>query len=242
MKLNQEKKLSNLLLENFRLIPIITRFGIKLGFGDKTIDQVCEENNINSSFFIEIINVFNHKEYSPDKEIMEALIPETVEYLLKSHKYYNEKKIPLIENLINKLTWETENNKVNRNILTNFFNEYKKEVRDHTLNEETVVYPYVLDVYRYYKNISKEEKTNTEITEYSINDYSDKHEELNSALLDLKNIIIKYLPPAKNADISEQILDEVFKLEKDMEDHTRIEDTILVPVIRKFEKKILKQK
>lgn len=239
MNITKEKKLSSLVLENYKLLPILYRFGIKLGFGDKSIDRVCIENNINPDFFIEIIKVFVQKEYAPDTEFMKILIPETIEYLLVSHKYYNEKKIPIIEKLIEKLEWKKENNNLNSNTLNKFFDQYKKEVKEHTLNEEKTVYPYVLKIFNNYNDQKQIQELKKHIKKYSISLYADKHEEMNAALLDLKNIIIKYLPPPENTELIEQILDEIFELEKDMSDHTKIEDTILVPIISKIEKQIL---
>jgi regulator of cell morphogenesis and NO signaling len=76
----------------------------------------------------------------------------------------------------------------------------------------------------------------------TIKEYQETHDELSSALLDLKNILIKYLQPAVNSDITDKILIEIFRLEKDMEDHTRIEDTVLIPVALKLERELKKPK
>ncbi len=241
MNFDKEQKISTLIHNNYRLIPIISRFGINFGFGDKTIAQICDENNINPFFFLEIIKMFYKEHYMPNKSVMKTFIPETIDYLLKSHKYYNEIKIPLIEQLITSLFWIETKNNVNRNILKKFFNEYKKEVIEHTANEEENIYPYIIEIHAQYKSNNENLNLINKIKSQSITNYADKHESLNSALLDLKNIIIKYLPPAINNQTAEQIVEEIFKLEKDMDDHTKIEDTILVPIIKEMEQNILNQ-
>ena len=38
--------MSDLICERYDLLLVITRFGIPLGFGDQTIREVCEENNV----------------------------------------------------------------------------------------------------------------------------------------------------------------------------------------------------
>ncbi len=240
MDLLKTRKFSSIIHENYLLTSIIYRFGIKLGFGDKTIEQVCAEYKIDSDFFLEIIKVFTDKNYISESLLMNKNIPFTIDYLSKSHSYYNKVKIPFIESLINEMTWKDEGNKNNKEILKKFFNNYRKEVGEHTKNEELVVYPHCLDVYKYHLKGKNDLQLKEKIKKYSIKNYAEKHEELNASLLDLKNIIIKYLPPPENNLITEQILYEIFRLEKDMEDHTRIEDTILVPVISKMEQEILK--
>lgn len=241
MLITKYTKLAEVIHRNYHLIPIISRFGIKFGFGDKSVEQICLQCNIQTDFFLEIVNAFNDEDYSPVKKLQKLPLSLTVNYLLQSHKYFNEVKLPYIENLINKLEWESVANKKNKSILDKFFFQYRKEVTEHTLQEENEVYPFIIDLEESYKsgNITKEfEKT---LNIKSIKNYAETHNELNTTLLDLKNIIIKYLPPADNNEITEQILNEIFDLEKDMKDHTDIENTVVIPVAVKIENKLRKQ-
>ena len=78
---------------------------------------------------------------------------------------------------------------------------------------------------------------------YSIMDYEDEHDNVEEKLFDLKNLIIKYLPAPKNEATSYKILQELFELEKDLREHARIEDMILVPKVEAMEftiKKMIK--
>jgi len=240
MLINTQHKLATVVHHDFRLIPIVSRFGIPFGFGDKTINLICEENAINPGFFIEILNAFHDKDYQPDKKLQSFSLKLIVDYLLKSHRYYNSTKIPRIELLINQLVWANVEREKNRPLLIRFFNEYRKEVEEHTFNEEQIIYPYVLEIERAFLAQKADEVLIEKIKTHSIRHYQGDHEELNTALFDLKNIVIKYLPPADNSDIIEQILTEVFRLEKDMKDHTRIEDKVLIPKVIEMESAILK--
>ncbi len=221
---------------NFQLIPIISRFNIKLGFGDKTVEEVCGMNKINSDFFVEIVNAFNNPEYLSSEKSSKIPLHLIVDYLLKSHRYFNSEKLPLIERLINRLEWKDVGHSKNKEILTKFFNQYRKEVQEHTLNEEREVYPYILYLEDCHNKLMQDKKYEFFGGNKTIKGYQETHDELNIALLDLKNIIIKYLPAADNTEIVEKILMEIFRLEKDMTDHTRIEDTVLIPKANKIEK------
>lgn len=46
-----QMKLANLILHNFKLLPVITRFGIPLGFGEKTVAEVCSHYAVPTDFF-----------------------------------------------------------------------------------------------------------------------------------------------------------------------------------------------
>jgi regulator of cell morphogenesis and NO signaling len=231
-------KMAEVIHHNFQLIPIISRFKINFGFGDKTVEEVCKSNNIRPDFFVEIVNAFNNPDYSPTEKLDKIPLYLIVDYLRKSHQYFNSEKLPVIEQLINQLEWENTNDQKNKEILTKFFNQYRKEVTEHTLNEEKEIYPYVLYLEECYNKMKQGENYKTIPGGKTIKEYQDTHDELSSALLDLKNIIIKYLQPSINSDITDKILIEIFRLEKDMEDHTRIEDTVLIPVAVKMEKEL----
>ncbi len=242
MLITKDLKLAEVILRNYHLIPIISRFGIQFGFGDKSVAQICEQYNINLVFFLEIVNAFNDKDYLPYEKLKKIPLSQTVNYLLKSHHYYNKVKLPDIENLIGRLEWKGEDADRNKNVLQKFFGRYLKEVKEHTANEEKEIYPYVLELEKNYYIEKPSSIFIEKLNKKSIKDYADTHDELNAALLDLKNIIIKYLQPAKNAEITKQILTETFKLDEDMKDHTKLEDNVIVPVAVMMETELKKRR
>ncbi len=77
------------------------------------------------------------------------------------------------------------------------------------------------------------------IEEYSITSYQAEHESVEEKLRDLKNIIIKYLPPSEQQQSRYKLLKELTVLEKDLNDHANIEDLILVPKVELLEKHVL---
>lgn len=241
MLITKDIKLAEVVLQNYHLVPIISRFGIKFGFGDKSLEQICSQYQIDTNFFLEIVNAFNDKDYLPYDKLKTMSISLTVSYLLKSHHYYNKVKLPGIEKLIDQLQWEGEDAGKNKNVLKKFFSQYLKEVNEHTANEEKEIYPYVLELETNFTGKSIDTKFIEKLKKKSIKDYADTHDELNSALLDLKNIIIKYLQPAKNKEVTEQVLTEIFKLEADMKDHTKLEDNVIVPVAVMMETELKKR-
>ncbi len=241
MLITKDIKLAEVILQNYHLIPIISRFEIKFGFGDKSVEQICFQYKINTDFFLEIVNAFNDKDYLPYEKLKNMPLSFTVNYLLKSHHYYNKIKLPIIEKLIEQLEWEGDDAEKNKNVLQKFFSQYLKEVKEHTANEEKEIYPYVLELENNFNRDNIDDLFIEKLKKKSIKDYADTHDELNSALLDLKNIIIKYLQPSKNKEVTTQVLTEIFKLEADMKDHTKLEDNVVVPVAVRMETELKKR-
>lgn len=224
---------------NYLLISVINRFGIQLGFGNKTVNQVCREHQIDTRFFLEIINAFHDKEYFPDKDLQTFSIKLIVEYLLKTHRYYLEEKIPEIETLIGKMVKECYSQAENMDVLNQFFTEYKNELVTHTKREDEVVFPHALKIEKAYEDLENRPDLINELKKYSIQDYMNEHDNIEEKLNDLKNIIIKYLPPPKNKVLCNTVLTELFNLEKDINDHSRIEEKVLFPKVVELEKKLL---
>ena len=76
---------------------------------------------------------------------------------------------------------------------------------------------------------------------YSIDIFKNEHDNIEEKLFDLKNIIIKYLHQPKDEKLCNKLLYELFNLEQDLNDHSRIEDKVLVPKIREMEKIIIQR-
>lgn len=228
-------KMAELIHQNFEILTVLRRFNIELGFGEKTIGEVCQSYNINADFFLEIVHSFIDEDYFSQLKLKEHDVEDILFYLKSTHRFYLEKKIPEIEHLIHQLEF-SENNIKNKQLLENFFNEYKVEFINHVKREEERIYPYIIELDNSLKSKEAREIFNSNINKYSISDYQQEHEDVEEKLYDLKNIIIKYLPAPLNPDGYSSILVKLFKLENDLNEHSRIEEKVIIPKVKEMEK------
>jgi regulator of cell morphogenesis and NO signaling len=233
--IREHMKMADVVHLDYKLLPIINRFGIQLGFGDLSIAAICSEKKINLAFFLEIINAYYDSNYFPKEKLQNYSVGLFVEYLNKTHEFYLNDKVPEIERMIDELVDNCVTGTQNLSLLRSFFNDYKTELTDHIKREEEKVYPYVLDLERAILNKTIPQELAQQIKEYSINDFAQEHDNVQEKLFDLKNIIIKYLPPPNNSNLCNSILSQLFELEKDLDEHSRLEDTILVPMVAGLE-------
>lgn len=241
MLLEKDMKLADIILHDNSLVPVISRFGIFLGFGDDSIQRICDKRGIDSDFLLTILNTFHDPQYL-DKEYLQSFSVELlIEYLMKTHQYYLNIKIPEISGLIDNMELESKIEKDSYKLLKRFFEDYKTELFKHIEREESVVYPYVLELNKSIVSDSVSDQIISKIKEYSITSYEDEHDNVEEKLTDLKNIIIKYLAPCENQQSRYSLLKELTVLEKDLGDHSQIEDVILVPKVELLEKNILKR-
>ena len=83
-------KMRNLVKANSSLILVMGRFGISLGFGDKSVREICRLHNVNEDTFLEVVNFVSGKTYNFES----ISLPSLIGYLKKAHEYYLDFNLP----------------------------------------------------------------------------------------------------------------------------------------------------
>lgn len=245
---NETNNLSALITAQPQLLLTLSHFGIPMGFGDKTIAQVCAEHNVDPQFFLLICEVYSNDNYFPSAATlratpMEGLVP----YLLRSHDYYLNRRLPHIGLHLEKIA-EMLPSRAGKAI-KQFFSAYIEEVREHFSHEEKIVYPHISHL------LAGESDDN-----FKIKDFLDSHGNLDDKLSDLVQIIFKYLPGSSNSggthtppvspsnlegevdssshadDDAIDMIFDILQLSRDLRKHAIIEDKILGPYVKQLEK------
>lgn len=69
----------------------MSRFGIALGFGDKTIGEVCFDSGVDTATFLAVVNM-HADDKAPDPETIS--VAALVSYLRNSHNYFLDFRLP----------------------------------------------------------------------------------------------------------------------------------------------------
>ena len=219
---SEKSKLYELIANNPKLLPLLSRFGIQLGFGDRNVDEVCRQNHVSTRLFMQVCALhFDHdtptRMAPPDDADLDSLLS----YLSASHRDYLDERFPHIEEHLGRII-EAAGPKYG-NMLNHFYNEYKHEMVKHFQYEEEVVFPYIAAL------------RTGQSTDYSIEQFRHNHSNIEDALEDMTNILIKYLPgdilPSERICIATDIME----LSADLSAHSRIEEHILIPYVESLE-------
>lgn len=232
--------MSALITAQPQLLLTLSHFGIPMGFGDKTIVQVCAEHGVDPNFFLLICEVYSNDNYIPSAAMlrstpMEGLVP----YLMRSHDYYLNRRLPHIGHHLAKIA-DMLPPRAGKAI-KQFFNAYIEEVREHFAHEEKIVYPHISNL------------LGGKSDGFKIKEFLDSHGNLEDKLSDLVQIIFKYLPghvdttssPSKTEgaegsmktdDDAIDMIFDILQLSRDLRKHAIIEDKILGPYVKQLEK------
>ena len=100
-KYNGKDKMCDLICEHYPMLLVLSRFGIALGFGDKNIEEVCNENGVDVKTFLIITNLLLDDPIEMQEIHSSVSIDSLITYLQNSHTYFLDFRLPAIRrNLI----------------------------------------------------------------------------------------------------------------------------------------------
>jgi len=208
--LTASHKLSDVIFNNPTLLVLLSRFGIPVGFGEKTIGQICEENGVSAELFLFVCNIYSYKDIpSGSYTLKKEDLPQLLSYLRASHHYYIDKRLPHIERHLNALADRAGS--PYGDMLKQFFNDYKEEVEEHFAFEEAKIFPTV-----------------TKDIEQSKNIFIGAHDSIEEKLSDLIQIIFKYLPKNISSEEVIELTFDIFQLAIDLDRHTVLEEEVFM--------------
>ena len=218
-----DDKMILLIRDNYSILQTLGAFGISLGFEDKTVKDVCEDQNVDTHTFLAVVNfaINGYRDYDDADRLS---IPTLIKYLKASHAYFLDFQLPFMRKAL--VAALDENDNLARLILK-LYDEYAHSIRSHMLYEEKMVFPYVDSLLK-----------NSTQSNYDIETFSKHHGQTDGKLRELKNIIIKYLPSdgLHNNQLT-AVLYDIYNNEEWLFHHGQVEDEIFVPAIRRLEAK-----
>ncbi len=212
--------MASLICENHQMLIIVSRFGIELGFGDKTVEEVCKDNDVDCATFLAVVNLLlrHHDQgYKPAVDGLRA--QDILVYLLSSHAYYLEVRLPAIREKLLRVM----NDDVISTLLIRYFDDFVQQIKTHLRYEEEVLFPYVQRL---------ENCENSD--DYSVDRFVAKHDNIDEPLSEFKDVIIKYHKGGDSVELT-GVIHDILHCSNDLMVHNIVEDRLLVPLIRQME-------
>lgn len=214
-----DDRMCDLVCDRYSVLQVMSRFGIALGFGDKTIAEVCTDNKVDTATFLAVVNLLMN--FGNGEELAEEVSVRTLtDYLHNSHGYFLDFRLPAIRRKLIEAV-DCSQSDVSFAIMR-FFDEYAAEVQRHMAYEEQTVFPYVESLLAGEKN-----------TTYSMEIFRRQHDQVDAKLRELKNIIIKYYPSGSTNELN-GVLFDIFTCERELASHNAVEDEIFIPAVERL--------
>ena len=210
-------------------LRVIARFRLPMGVGEKTIQEVCQENNVHTHTFLAIVNY--KLETDNNTNIDDISLQTLMDYLRQSHEHFFSFSFPMLRRkLIEAINYSVSDSKIPM-LIIRFFDEYVNEVSLHMQHENEQLFPYVENLL----NGRPVEDFDIEIFAQQHRAVDDQH--IADKLNELKKLIVKYYPQTGENELLFSALYDIFLTENDLALHCSIEDNILLPAVRAIEKR-----
>lgn len=215
------------------LIPVLNRFGIRLGLGDKSVQEICRDYGLDVGFLLPVINTFLNEEYFPEKKFQTFHTSQIVDYLTKTNQYYLRYQLPNIERHLESFISKSMPGNPTLALIGRFFASFKEELVSRISRDEKDWFPYCLSLSAKLEGMYDASGRREAFRLYSSEGGDDRIEAL---LCDLKSIMIKHLSGGYNENLCYAVIFAVNSLEKDIKQHNRIRYRILEPMVSAMEK------
>lgn len=217
-------KMIDLIGDNYSMLQGLNAFGIRLGFGDKTVKEVCEEQNVDCYTFLAVVN-FIINGFAPKDNDERISVDTLLGYLRASHRYFLDFQLPAIREKLNTSLSQEDSR---TSLILHLYDEYAHDIQKHMRYEEKTLFPYV-------EALLRGEQT----PHYNAEIFSKHHSDTTGKFQELKSIIIKYLPhdSLSNNQLTGTLYD-IYNNEEWLNNHSHVEDYLFVPAIRSLEQRL----
>lgn len=219
-KYHASDKLSYVIANDYRLLQVMSRFGITLGFGEKTIYDICKQCEVDADTFLAVINYVKDGAENRAQRVDNISVQCLLDYLKRTHTYFLDYLFPNIRfHLLNAIDCSVKNEIAF--LVLKFFDEYVEEVRLHMEFEESETFPFVQKVIE-----------GTPVTLEHSHLLSRHHESIESKLKELKNLFMQYYPAKENNEKLNGVIISIYQAEEELMIHCLVEDNIFSPAVR----------
>ena len=206
-------KICDLMAHEEDAIQIISRFGLEMGVGEQTIEQVCAAHGVHTPTFLAVVNYKVFKLSAVSHQLSDIDIPTLKRYLRNAHTYFLDFRLPRLRNALVEAIMPADPNTKIPGLILRCYDEFVDEIRTHIEHENAGLF----------------------------DEHEHDDQRITDKLTEIKNLIIKYYPSDSHqpSEISYQlisVMSDLWHTEQDFADHCAIEDDILRPALNKGER------
>ncbi len=189
------------------LIPVIGRFGIRLGVGELSIAEVAAAHGIDPGFLTAILNIFTDEGYFPEKKLRSLEVALVVDYLHKTNGYYLAQQLPNIGRHLQAFIARSSVTNNSLEMLGRLFETFRQGLQERIAYDEQELFPTLL--------------AGRHAPRYRT---ADESEEL---LAEMINIMVRHLTGDYDMNLCYAVVFALSSLRRDVACHRRLRERIL---------------
>jgi len=221
--------LSEIVTKNYKAAFIFEKYNLDFCCrGNKLISDACKEKDLNpETILTELKNLNGNGEYLSNYNDWE--LDFLIDYIINNHHNYVRRMIPILSTHTQKVaSVHGENHPETIDIVKHFSVVYK-DLKQHMMKEEEILFPFIKQLLHAKKNESKTEAPYFGSVKNPIRMMEIEHQSAGDELFEIRNLTNNYTPPQDACNTYKVAYQELKEFEEDLHKHVHLENNILFP-------------
>lgn len=235
----QQLTLSQIVTKDHKAAGVFEKYNLDFCCkGNKSLSDACREKGLNTQ---EILNELQNGTLAANDNSFrfnEWELDFLADYIINNHHQYVRNSIPLISAHADKVAHVHGKNHPETIELNKIFSIVYKDLRQHILKEEEILFPYIKYLVKVKNNGSKPERPYFGSIKNPIEMMEAEHTSAGDNLFQIRKLTDNYSLPPDACTTYTTYYKELKEFEEDLHKHVYLENYILFPKAIKLEEKI----
>jgi regulator of cell morphogenesis and NO signaling len=231
LTITHEDKLADVLLRDSRLIVVVNRLGVELGFGDKSVREVCAERKVDVDFCVALLNTVSMEHYDPAQPLQALSALQLVDYLRKTHDHYRYTQLGVVQAHVGRLVASGAGSKHLQQV-EQTFDEVHRELLRYFADLEEMLFAHVQHLYSCCMQQALGQPSPDEpATPVDFPALQRRYRLVRTKLHDINSLLIKYLTGDFDRTLRNAVIYHISGIEADLHSCLRIQELLLLPAM-----------
>ena len=232
--------LSDIVTKNYKSAAVFEKFGLDFCcHGKKSIPDACEEKGVNAEEVLTQLEKLDENNSSErEEQYYQWDLDFLADYIVNVHHKYVREIIPVISAHAEKIASKHGENHPEVISIANNFSIVYKDLKQHMMKEEQLLFPYIKYLVKTEKNAGIAEQPFFGTIKNPIQMMELEHESAGNLLGEIRNLTNEYTPPAEACNTFKVYYKELKDFEEDLHKHVHLENNILFPRAIELENKM----
>lgn len=230
--------IGDLVSKDFRRAEVFKKFNIDFCCGGKkTLEQVCQEKNIDKSVVESELKILDEKSEIPSQNINNWTVDFLIDYIINTHHVYVTTAIPILLEYTRKVSKVHGDKNPEMILVADKFLEVAEELTSHMIKEERILFPFIKSL-----ALNSDEKVlscSFGTVKNPITAMENEHEMVGDIFKIIRKLTNDYSAPEEACTTFRVTLKKLEEFESDLHRHIHLENNILFPKSIELEKNSL---
>ena len=203
--------------------------------GKRMLTNACQQADIAINTVVDRLNQLSSGERLPTERFDEWNLDFLADYILNVHHEYLYKNLPLIEDLVVKVSTKHGNRYPGLQVVRQLFEELQADLLAHLHKEEIALFPFIKQSVAIQQSTQLTPDGQPLSLKAPIDCMEHEHDYAGVLLYQLKEFTNDYTPPTDACNSHRLMLSKLAELEADLMQHIHLENNILFPKALAFE-------